>query len=204
MLRRVAPALLMALALLAGCGDDAPLTIEQPIDGATVVKRIDKAVREAGTGRARAQDGTNEYTWDLSGPGRLRFLSHSTRVESRQIGDTVYQRAAGGTIWVRLSFDKPIQPVSELSYFKNRQATEVSVDGVVTKYVVEVPARLFEGQEDTSQDAKLAVTIFVDADGLPRRTTVEGDGLAGANFTDWGDPMTIDKPAKSVDGDKKR
>lgn len=201
MLRRVLAVLLLTVALT-GCGDDDPAPTQREVSGDTVVKRIEAAMRKAGTGHARQHDGRVEYRWDLRKPGRLQLVSHETRVESRQIGDTVYQRAAGVDVWVRLPFDKPIQPVPELSYFADRQVTEFSKNGTVTHYVVEVPARLVEGRsEKPGEGDQLAVTIVVNADGLPLRTSVEGNGLAGESFSDWGDPVTIEKPAESVKGE---
>jgi hypothetical protein len=197
--RRTPVVLLLLPALLAACGgEDGPTTTERPIEGRAVVKRIDAAIRDAVTGTAQTHDGSAEYSWDLAKPGRLLVISHETGVESRQIGNVVYQRARGTQAWVRQPFTKPIRPVPELRLFDGRNAVEVSEDGTVVEYAVEVPARLVDGRtEDPGQGDELTVTIFVDEQGLPVRTRIEGNNLEGEAFRDWGEPVDIAKPRRS-------
>lgn len=194
MLRRCL-ALLLATAALAGCGDDAPVRAENAVAGNAVIKKIEAAMQKAGSGRAQTHDGDTEYAWNFAGVDRLLVVFHSKNLESRQIGDVAYQRRQGNPLWVSFKVRDPIEPIPELSFFKGREATEVTVDGVVTQYVVEVPARLVEGKnEDPGGGDELAVTIFVDDFGLPTRTQVEGNGLAGERFSDWGTKVIIEKP----------
>ncbi|HET7691335.1 MAG TPA: hypothetical protein VFK41_13205 [Nocardioidaceae bacterium] len=201
---RPALALLLTAAVLTGCGDDEPVRAESTIAGSTVIKKIEAAMQKAGSGKARTHDGDTEYAWNFAGVDRLLVVFHGKRLESRQIGDTVYQRRRGNPLWVSFKVREAIEPIPELSFFKGREATEVTVDGVPVQYVVQVPSRLVIGKnEDPGGGDELAVTIFVDDFGLPTRTQVEGNGLAGERFSDWGAKILIEKPDNVYKGPKK-
>ena len=196
--------LLLATLMLAGCGDDAPVRAENTVAGSTVIKKLEAAMQKAGSGRAQTHDGDTEYSWNFAGVDRLLVVLHAKNLESRQIGDVVYQRRQGNPLWVSFKVREDIEPIPELSFFKGREVTEVTVDGVVTQYVVQVPARLVVGKsEDPGGGDELAVTIFVDDFGLLTRTQVEGNGLAGERFSDWGAKIIIEKPDNVYKGPRK-
>ncbi|HSV38418.1 MAG TPA: hypothetical protein VLI04_06625 [Nocardioidaceae bacterium] len=200
MLRRVLVLLAVTLAL-AGCGDDDPVTTERAVPGDTVVKRIEAAMREAATGQAKRHDGSADYFWDLREPVRVLVLNYGGRREARRFGDTVYERAVGG-FWFRYTSKDKTTLVPELNYFKGREVTEVSRGAEVLQYVVKVPARVLEGGFEGPDDLnEVEVTIFMNEDGLPTRTRVQGDGLAGESFSKWGEPVSITRPEKSVKAD---
>lgn len=71
--------LLLALAVVQGCGDEAVTAeTERMIRGNTVVKTLERAMREAGTGQARSFDGSFAYSWDFDEPGRLLLTNNNS------------------------------------------------------------------------------------------------------------------------------